>query len=336
VGRVRLQDVAARAQVDPSTASRVLAGLTDKVKDETAKRVLAASRELGYTPNAFARALRTRRTGSIGVVLPEFSNPVYAAVIDGIEERAAELGLSVVIDAIRPGNPGDFARLVSENRVDGVLFSAASDRSVALDVLDATAVPYVLVNRSVAEATASVVLDEESGVEAAVRCLVEHGHTRIAYVSGPPGIDTARRRKSGFLKTMKRLKLPVDRRLVVAAFEPETAQAATAALLAVDPPPTAICVWTIKSALGVLHALHEHAVPIPEAVSVIAMPDVWLAAYCWPPLTTVAMPLGVMGGRAVDLLASMVAGERPERVVVTSPRPRIVMRKSVGPVSISR
>ena len=283
VGRVRLQDVAARAKVDPSTASRVLSGRTDMVKDETAKRVLVASRELGYTPNAFARALRTRRTGSIGVVLPEFSNPVYAAVIDGIEERAAQLGLSVVIDAFRPGSPGDFARLVSENRVDGVLFSAASDRSVALDVLDATAVPYVLVNRSVAEATASVVLDEESGVEAAVRCLVEHGHTRIAYVSGPPGIDTARRRKSGFLKTMKRLKLPVDRRLVVSAFEPETAQAATAALLAVEPPPTAICVWTIKSALGVLHALHEHAVAIPDEVSVIAMPDVWLAAYCWPP-----------------------------------------------------
>ncbi len=118
----------------------------------------------------------------------------------------------------------------------------------------------------------------------------------------------------------------------MAAFEPETAQLATAALLAVDPPPTAICVWTIKSALGVLHALHEHAVSIPEEMSVIAMPDVWLAAYCWPPLTTVAMPLGVMGGRAVDLLASMVSGDRPERVVVTSPRPQIARRKSVGPV----
>jgi LacI family transcriptional regulator len=333
VARVRLKDVAARAKVDPSTASRVLSGRLDLVKDETAKRVIDASRALGYTPNAVARGLRTQRTGSIGVVLPEFSNPVYAAVIDGIEQRAAERGLSVVIDAVRPDKPADFARLVSENRVDGLLFSAVSDRSVALDVLESTAVPYVLVNRSVPEATASVVLDEEAGVEAAVRCLVEAGHTRIAYVSGPPSIDTARRRKAGYLKAMKALKVPVDKRLVVAAFEPEAAQAATAGLLAVDPPPTAICVWTIKSALGVLHALHEHGVPIPEAVSVIAMPDVWLAAYCWPPLTTVDMPLGVMGGRAVDLLTAMVAGERPERVVVTSPRPRIVMRSSVGPVS---
>ena len=82
-----------------------------------------------------------------------------------------------------------------------------------------------------------------------------------------------------------------------------------------------------------LHALHQREVPIPEAVSVIAMPDVWLAAYCWPPLTTVAMPLAVMGGRAVDLLAAMVAGAAPERVLVTSPQPRVVMRASVGPVS---
>ncbi len=333
MGRVRLKDVAERAKVDPSTASRVLSGRSDLVKDETAERVLEASRALGYTPNAFARALRTQRTGSIGVVLPEFSNPVYAAVIDGIEHRAAELGLSVVIDALRPSNPGDFARLVSENRVDGLLFSAASDRSVGLDVLDATGVPYVLVNRAVAEASASVVLDEESGVEAAVGCLADAGHTRIAYVSGPPDIDTARRRKTGFLSAMSQRGLAVDERLVMEAFEPETAQVATLAMLDVDPPPTAICAWTIKSALGVLHALHQREVSIPEAVSVIAMPDVWLAAYCWPPLTTVAMPLAVMGGRAVDLLAAMVAGAPPERVLVISPEPRVVMRATVGPVS---
>ena len=169
MGRVRLKDVAARAKVDPSTASRVLSGRSDLVKDETARRVLEASRALGYTPNAFARGLRTQRTGSIGVVLPEFSNPVYAAVIDGIEQRAAELGLSVVSTrCARPipvTSPGWCLRTAS---------TACSSRPLptarlALDVLDATGVPYVLVNRAVAEASASVVLDEESGVQAAVR-----------------------------------------------------------------------------------------------------------------------------------------------------------------------
>ena len=87
MARVRLKDVAARAKVDPSTASRVLSGRLDLVKDETAKRVIDASRALGYTPNAVARGLRTQRTGSIGVVLPEFSNPVYAAVIGDIATR---------------------------------------------------------------------------------------------------------------------------------------------------------------------------------------------------------------------------------------------------------
>ncbi len=333
MARVRLKDVAARANVDTSTASRVLSGRVDLVKEATASRVLKASRELGYTPNAFARGLRTRRTGSIGVVLPEFTNPVYATVIDGIERRAAELGLSVVIDALRPAKPGEFARLVSENRVDGLLFLAAAERSVTLDLLAATSVPYVLVNRSVSEATASVVLDEESGVEAAIRYLAELGHERIAYVSGPPEIDTARRRRAGFQKTMKQLGLRVDRRMVVSAFEPEPARDATLQLLDLDPRPTAVFAWTIKAALGVLHALHERGVAVPHEISVVAMPDVWLAAYCWPPLTTVDMPLDVMGARAVELLSTMVGGGRPERVVVTSPRPQVVVRQSAGPVT---
>ena len=254
-------------------------------------------------------------------------------MIDGIESRAAELGLSVVIDAIRPCKPADFARLVSENRVDGLLFSAASDRSMALDVLESTAVPYVLVNRAVAEAPASVVLDEEAGVEAAVRCLAEAGHRRIAYVSGPPDIDTARRRRSGFSKAMRRLKLPVDRRLVVSAFEPETAQEATRRPARRRSPPDGDLRLDDQVRTGGAAYAARTSLAVPGEMSVIAMPDVWLAGYTWPPLTTVEMPLGAMGGRAVDLLAGMVAGQRPEQVVITSPRPRIVMRGSVGPVS---
>jgi LacI family transcriptional regulator len=328
---VRLKDVAERAGVDTSTASRVLGGRLDLVRPETAKRVVEASKELGYTPNVVARGLRTRRTHSIAVVLPDFSNPVYAPVIDGIEERAAQRGLSVLIQAIRDDKPEEVTRLVSENRVDGLLFAAAADRSSALRILETTTMPCVLLNRSVPGAPASVVLDEGAAVETAIRFLVGAGHTRIAYVSGPPDIDTARRRRAGFFDAMGRLGLRVDERLVVTAFEPETAHPVAGRLLDVDPPPTAIFTWTIKSALGVLSALHDRSIAVPGEISLIAMPDVWLAAYVWPPLTTVEVPLAAMGSRAVDLLAALVAGEPPERVVVSHPRPRIVNRGSVGP-----
>ena len=157
---------------------------------------------------------------------------------------------------------------MSENRVDGLLFSAASDRSMALDVLDADRrAVRARQPRGGRGAARRSCWTRSQASRRRSRCLADAGHTRIAYVSGPPDIDTARRRKSGFLKAMKQLGLAVDERLVMSAFEPETAQAATLAMLDVDPPPTAICAWTIKSALGVLHALHEQSVPIPEATS---------------------------------------------------------------------
>ena len=329
---MRLKDVAERAGVDTSTASRVLGGHLDLVRPETAKRVVDASKELGYTPNAVARGLRTQRTHSIGVVLPDFSNPVYAPVIDGIEERAAQRGLSVLIQAIRDDQPEEVARLVSENRVDGLLFAAASDESSALEILEtSTTMPCVLLNRAVPGAPASVVLDEGAAVETAIRFLAEAGHTRIAYVSGPPEIDTARRRRAGFFDAMERLGLEStnawwsprsNRRPPIRS--PVSCSRSIA-------PPTAIFTWTIKSALGVLSALHDRSIAIPAEISLISMPDVWLAAYVWPPLTTVEVPLGAMGSRAVDLLAALVAGEPPERIVVSHPRPRIVNRGSVGP-----
>jgi DNA-binding LacI/PurR family transcriptional regulator len=169
----------------------VLSGRLDLVKDETAKRVIDASRALGHTerrsPRSAHAAHRQHRGRPARVLEPRPR---------GRDRRhraaGAERGLSVVIDAIRPDKPADFARLVSENRVDGLLFSAASDRSFALDVLEATAVPYVLVNRSVPQATASVVLDEEAGVEAASGAWSRPGTrgsptSRARRASTPPG-----------------------------------------------------------------------------------------------------------------------------------------------------
>jgi LacI family transcriptional regulator len=331
VQRVRLKDVAAAAGVDPSTASRVLSGRSERVRRETARKVLAASRRLGYTPNAFARGLRTRTTRTIGLIIPDFDNPVYASVISGVEHRAGENEVSVVVRALRDGELDRHADLAWESRVDGLLFGALSEGTDALAQLERAGVPCVLINRSSPHAPASVVMDEAAGVRAGVRFLVDHGHRRIAFVAGPPTIDTAQRRRSGFDATMRELGLPVDKRFVVEAFEPEAARRATRTLFARGPGPTAIFAWTFKTALGVLHELYELGKRVPDDVSMIAMPDVWFAEHLWPPLTGVKMPLDAMGARGVDLLLSLVQGQPAERVVITTPAPRVVARASVGP-----
>lgn len=328
--RVRLRDVAALAGVDPSTASRALSGNAERVHPQTARRVHAASRQLGYIPNAFARGLRTRTTRSIGVILPDFTNPVYARVISGIERRAGESAISVVVRALHGDDLDRHADLAWESRVDGLLFGALSEGSNAIVQLEEAGVPCVLINRSSPEAKASVVLDEAAGVRMGLEYLLGFGHRRIAFVSGPGAMDTARRRRLGFVEAGAALGLSLDERLIVEAADPEAARRVVAALLAVEPAPTAVFAWTTHTALGVLHGLHELGRRIPEDISVIAMQDAWVAEYTWPPLTGVEMPVELMGERAVDLLLAMVNGSRPERILIASPPPRIVERASVG------
>ena len=167
---------------------------------QTARRVHAASRQLGYIPNAFARGLRTRTTRSIGVILPDFTNPVYARVISGIERRAGESAISVVVRALHDGDLDRHADLAWESRVDGLLFGALSQGSNAIVQLEEAGVPCVLINRTSPEAKASVVLDEAAGVRLGLEYLIGFGHRRIAFVSGPGGMDTARRRRVGFVE----------------------------------------------------------------------------------------------------------------------------------------
>ena len=326
----RLKDVAALAGVDPSTASRVLNGHRRGIRVETARRVLSASERLGYRPNASARGLRTARTSCIGLVLPDFANPVYASVINGVERRAAERDATVLVHGVDATRSDDYNRLTREARVDGLLFGAFSRGSHVLDELNATRRPYVLINRTAPEAPASVILDDAAAAALAVRHLAELGHRRIAYVGGPADLDTAERRRGGFESTLAELGLPLTRTHVVDGADPGQARAATARLFAGEDVPTAVVAWTTMATLGVVAELHSRGRRIPEDVSVVSLQDTWLDEHAWPSLTAVSMPLEEMGARAVDLLLALVEGGAPETVVVTSPSPTLVRRASTA------
>jgi LacI family transcriptional regulator len=326
----RLKDVAALAGVDPSTASRVLNGRSSGVRVETARRVLNASAQLDYRPNASARGLRTARTSCIGLVLPDFANPVYSSIIQGVERRAAERDATVLVHGVDAGRADDYRRLTREARVDGLLFGAISRGSHVLDELNDTRCPYVLINRTAPDAPASVIFDDAAAARLATRYLADLGHRRIAYVGGPAEIDTANRRLRGFESIMAELELPLSPAHVVEGADPLQARHSTATLFSErsDAAPTAIVVWTTMAALGVVSEIHSLGRRIPEDVSIVSLQETWLDAHAWPPLTTVAMPLHEMGARAVDLLLAVVDGGAPETVVLTSPPPRLVERAS--------
>jgi LacI family transcriptional regulator len=308
----------------------VLNNAAVRVQPHTRARILGAAAELGYRPNSNARGLRLARSNTIGLILPNFANPVYAQIINAVARRAEEQGYTVLMHANLSG--GDrHERIVTENRVDGLLMAGALGSSTGLERVEALGVPTVLVNRAVPGAPASVTLDDTRASQLAVEYLAALGHRKIAHIAGPPSADTAARRREGYELALERLDLDRAAELVVpGTYDEAGGAAAMESLLAAGTDATAVLAANVTLALGALSAAHRRGVEVPGQLSVIAIHDTSFAAYSVPALTTVAMPLDELGSAAIDMLADRIEGAPGSVRVITEPPPRLVERESTA------
>jgi DNA-binding LacI/PurR family transcriptional regulator len=322
-----LRDVAAAAGVHLSTVSKVLGDGGITVRPETRQRILDAARELRYRPNASARGLRLKRTGAFGMLLPDFTNPVYATIVRGAVRRAEELGYVMLLAEIRGDAPDAYRHLVLENRIDGLIVATARASSSLARELRNENVPHVFANRRVRGAHRSVTVDDEAGAAVAAGALFEHGHRRIGLIAGPRDTDTARRRAAGFVRACDRLGI-VPR---VSAEQPYTREGgylAMTSLLESGERPTGVFASNLLAGVGALTALHAHRLAVPGDISLVTFDDE-SAEFTHPPLTAVRLPFGEMGARAVEELQRVLAGEKPSDVVVETP-PTLVKRSSLA------
>ena len=335
--RPRLRDVAEAAGVTPSIASRILnADPTLSARPETRRRVLAAARQLGYTPNAFARGLKLQRTTTLGLVLPNIAHAVNAELILGAERRAAASGYVVLLaDAEDFARNGEVhRRILLERRVDGLLVASATSGDGLVEDLTRHGIPYVLLNRRSTKGALSVSADDAAGMGLAVEHLAGLGHLRIGHIAGPQNTDTASRRREGYEQAMERLGLSAGPEAVAGdAFTEEGGFQAMTRLLANPQPPTAVAVASIAMSVGAMAAVRRAGLGVPRDVSVVAFHDAPMAEYLDPPLTSVRMPLREMAEIAVDLLVKLIAGEEVEEVVVPTP-PALVVRESTAPPAV--
>lgn len=336
-----LKDVARLADVDPSTVSRVLRGdPRQAVRPATRERILAASETLSYRPNALARGLRTRRTDTLGLIIPSLENVGFSEVTHGIQAAAAVAGrLVVVVEAEAVERAGDdqaitdpYSRLISDGRVDGLIVAFATlDDHLVLQLAE-RGIPLVLVNRRTVGVHGSVVVDDERGSAVAVEHLVGLGHRQIGYVGLAAETDTARRREHGYRSAMADAGLPVDQRWVVAG-APTLAggRGALEGLLRNVGPdrPTGLFVASLLGAIGVLTGLRAASIDVPSEMSVIAFNDHELAAHLDPPLTTVRMPNFQMGAEAVELLLEAIEGQPQCDLMIETP-PEVIVRGSTA------
>ena len=334
---VKISDVAALAGVSASAVSRVLSGDTTlRVSDETRGRVLEAARQLDYVPNHAGRALRTSRSATFALVVPDVTSAVFAELAAGAEREAASRGLAVVLGrAERVGDGDDWLRrMVGEGRIDGVILQPSDGTEPGdVEALAGVGAPVVVINSVDSGTLDTIVLDDASGIRVAVEHLRECGHTRIGLVGGLPGSATGRRRDLGFRQAMSNAGLDVNEQWMTATgYTGSDGRAAIDLLLDRGPLPTALVVANLNAALGVLAAIHALELRVPSDVSIVALHDVWYADSTWPPITTVRMPLGELGAAAVaQVAAGRGHSEQDSRHrTIDSPAPVLVVRKSTA------
>lgn len=335
--RVRLQDVADRAGVSKSVASRVLNGDPSlSARTETRDRVDAAARALGYRPDPVARALASSLTGALALLVPSFDNPAYTPIIRGAYRRARERGFILMAAEDFEAQRADeaFTEMVEAGRIDGLLIASALPARPLLAALNRHWVPHVFVNRSVPGAISNVVLEVASASTLALEHLAGLGHVRLGHVAGPAKIEAARRREKAFLAAARERGLP-DVAVSRGGFSVPAGEACTARLLNEHPGLTAIYASSFVQAVGALRAITNHKRRVPQDVSLIAYEDVPLAGYLSPPLTTIAMPMEKLGCRAVDMLLDQIAGKEPQ-IEILDGAPQFVERGSTKPPPSAR
>ncbi|SLM96776.1 Transcriptional regulator, LacI family [Brachybacterium faecium] len=330
--RPSMGDVASRAGVSYQTVSRVL-NAPDIVRPDTRERVLEAIAELGYTRNRAARALKTARSSLLGVLTDDLSLFGPAETTTAIEAAAREAGYSVVLTSMAHGPHGAHqigAELLGSG-VEGILVIAAHEGMTSAVSAVASSTPVVAVSaQPPEEADVEVVgIDQGRGAHEVVEHLQRTGVRSIVHLAGPTDWFDARARRSGFTAALEALGL--DGEVVGAGdWTPCSGYELTGSLLR-SGRPEAIFAANDMIAIGVLHALHEHGLRVPEDVAVVGFDNTLGAEFLVPSLTTVDQPFAEVGRAALRHLVGMLEEDRPAADVPRTLPPRLVVRRSTRP-----
>lgn len=327
-----MAEVAKEAGVSITTVSHALNG-TRAVSAATLDRIHAAVERTGYRPHSIARALAGARTQSIGLALSGISNPYFMDVVAAIEAEAAKHGHTLLFGDTHD-EPEKELQMVQElvrRRVDGLLLApSAGAEANALRYLSTQPVPVVLFDRFLPLEVDQVGTENEEPTAQLVEHLAGLGHRRIGLVAGLEGLSTTDERIRGYRIGLERSGLPIDEALIAyGASQHEPARAAAHQLLDAEDPPTAHIAANNSMTIGVLHALRERGLRVPEDIALVAFDDFEWSDLFHPRLTVIAQPTREIGAQAVQMLLSRL--DEPDRAPRSVRLPaRLVHRESCG------
>ena len=336
-GKPTIRDVALAAGVSVGTASRAF-NRAGRVSEAAIAAVQEAARKLGYAPDAIAQSMRLRSTGVVGILVSDFSNPLYARIIKSIETRLQQDGVAVLLASTNNSARREQAMLdfFVRRRVDGLILGPCeTEHPELLDALRAQGVPVVALDRDFNDGGSGVHVDHFHGTVQAARYLLNLGHTRIALLTPGKVLRPGRERIAGFRDAYAERGLALDPRLIRA--EPsamEFAFSESLALLSSEGAPTAFLCLGTRILAGVLQGLRHSGLVAGEDVSVISIGDTDLSQLFTPAITSLTWDFEAVGAAAAELLLKRLAGTgtalvtEPERIVITT---QLVLRESCAP-----
>jgi len=306
---ITLKMVAEKAEVSVNTASRAINNKPD-INEETKKRVLQIAKELGYIRNAAAVALRTKKTGTIGVVIADNRNPFYAEVLNGMEEAAREKNYHIILANTQRDykKEEEAINLLLAKRVDGLLITPVQDRDDDIKKLIDANIPFVIVGRDFENIEVEAVYnDEVKGGFLATEYLIKKGHKRIALVDGFLYKSPARGRLEGYKKALKKYGIPLDDDLLsVGDIDVKDGYERTKQLFEKELDFTAIFAYNDMMAFGAMQAIQEKGLRIPQDIGLVGYDDIPFSSLISPPLTTIRLKKQELGIESVKLLFSRI------------------------------
>lgn len=328
-----IKDIASAAGVSLATVSRVIND-GPKVGNKTRERVKKIMAEMGYRPNANARALVTQRSASLGVVIAELLDPFFATLAHGIETVTSRHKVQILMSAgsIEKQTELKAIETLMEHRVEAmVVHSKALDDQTLIDF--AAQIPgFVLINRYIPEiANRCVWLDNVTGGRLMAEHMIRAGHRDVAVISSRYQIVDPIQRIEGIRQAFNDANLPLpESHIEYSTPDQEGGEKAIQNLLAKSITFTGVLAYNDAMASGAMSMLQDHHIDIPGKVSIIGYDDVLLAKYCRPKLTTLRYPVEMMAAKAAELALRYAGGEQPEEGVTFKYTPTIVKRESVS------
>ncbi len=325
-----IRDVAELAGVHPSTVSRVIND-DSRISEKTKNKVLLIIKKLGYTPNAIARGLKTKRTYTLGMLIPDITNPFFAEIARGVEDAANKNNFNVILcntdDKLKKERI--YLEILKGKRVDGLILGTAHIRDKSILELEKKKFPYILVSRNIEGLDKNcIIVDDVVGGIMVTEYLIKLGHRRIAHITGPLKTRSALNRLKGYKLTLKKYEIEYRDELVGEGdFRIKGGYQVMKRLLKIAEPPTAIFAANDLLALGAIQAIQKKKYHIPEDFCIIGFDDIRLASFVYPPLTTIRQPMLEMGALAVKMLLKIIEeGEFNQKKEVLEPK--LIIRES--------